>query len=894
MKARFVALCAVVPALAFAETPDKFVRYVESTGSQYVDTGVTGRWNTKVEAQVEWLELGDRTILGSRIGSGDTRLYFCHCYNDSDNRGYDYDGNMLTAQGGYDTVTWSGSWICRWEKNRIYDYTAAFSATNGEGQATNTIKVDGLDVWSKAAAGLDTGLNIHLFACNVGGTASYKSKARIYRLKIWQGPKDGGDMVLVRDLVPCMKNGKAGLYDAVSGDILYGSGANLVCDEDSETPDEFVEYVESTSYGFIDTEINAQSGTSAEIDLAVLTTRSRNKSVLGAYKTDGDTRFYLLYCNTGVMRTGYGALSTGSTIYSVGNRYLVESSLSSGSQTLDRTNIEEGGEKTTLYTGSDSSEIDLGMPLYLFACNKDGEPDWAGQYRLYGCKIWQGGVLVRDFKPCLKDGEFALYDNVSKRIFHAKRGFLNGPVQSSPASASDLIFVDYIESSGWETLDTGVRARAGTRANGVFCYTDIQGMRYDKYRYLREPVNPTEHRTYLGADNPDEWPTYFFPVSSKSQNESDNYRWLYGDYGSDSSAHGAFATTDGSTKIQMVAGVTNSFNASFMDGTQTIEWNGTQVWSLSNDADFDTGKNLHIFSSGSRYRSAARCYGLEIWQDGTQVRDFKPCIYDGKAMLYDTISQRVFRPSPDIPASKAGGIILTGDEKPDCYVDYVESDGTIFVDTGVTGRSGTTADLKMQFKESGDLGFLESRNETKGSSPDLRRFYLWHNYTKENIYGIGYGAFQSVGTSGVGATGRDYVVHSSLCADALSLTVNDTTWTQSSFNALTPSATIDTGLSMYLFAQHYANSSTDKPADPGAARLYYLKLYQGNADGSDMQLVRNLKPVKLCNGLVVLWDFKNKQAYLPQLVSSPGTTAQFTSVGPDGEKIKSGFMLFVR
>ena len=67
MKARFVALCAVVPALAFAETPDKFVRYVESTGSQYVDTGVVGRWNTKVEAQVEWLELGDRTIIGSRI-----------------------------------------------------------------------------------------------------------------------------------------------------------------------------------------------------------------------------------------------------------------------------------------------------------------------------------------------------------------------------------------------------------------------------------------------------------------------------------------------------------------------------------------------------------------------------------------------------------------------------------------------------------------------------------------------------------------------------------------------------------------------------------------------------------------------------------------------------------
>ena len=53
-------LAAAISGLALAETPDKFVRYVESTGSQDVDTGVQGRWNTKVEAQVEWMELGDK------------------------------------------------------------------------------------------------------------------------------------------------------------------------------------------------------------------------------------------------------------------------------------------------------------------------------------------------------------------------------------------------------------------------------------------------------------------------------------------------------------------------------------------------------------------------------------------------------------------------------------------------------------------------------------------------------------------------------------------------------------------------------------------------------------------------------------------------------------------
>ena len=875
-----VVLSTLIAGAAFAETPDRFVRYVESTGSQYVDTGVTGRWNTKIEAQVEWLEFKDSSLIGSRTnGSTGSRLYFCYCLN--------ADGTMYTTTyGGGEKVVWTGGWEARWEKSRIYDYSSEFSATNGESQTTNTIKVDGLTVWSKTGNCLDTGKTLHLFACNVGGTASYFSRARIYRLKIWQGPAEGGDMTLVRDLMPCVKDDRAGLYDTVSGNILYsGSGTDLECDENSETPDEFIDYVESTSYGYIDTEINARSGTSAEIDLAVLTKRTRNKAVLGAYKADGDVRFYLLYCNTGVMRTGYGALSADHSVtYSVGNRYLVETSLSAGSQTLERTNIEEGGSKTTLYTGTDSTQIDLEMPLYLFGYNKDGESDGMGQYRLYGCKIRQDGVLVRDFKPCLKNGEFALYDDVSKRIFHMKRGFLNGPVQTKAVKAKNLIFVDYIESDGTQTLDTGVRARYGTRAKGDFAYVDIQGMRYDKYRYLREPVNPTEHRVYLGADNPEEWPTYFFPVSCKSQSESDNYRWLYGDYGSDSSAHGAYATTDGSTKIQMVSEAKHSFDASFMKGSQTIALDDAQVWTLSNDTEFDSEKNLHIFSSGSRYRSAARCYGLEIWQDGEQVRDFKPCIYEGKAALYDAVTKSVYFPSPYIPSTKVGSVILSGEEKPDCYVNYVESDGTIFVDTGVEGRSGTKADAKLQFKEAADKGFLDSR---KGES----RFYLIHNGANYNIFYIGYGKAQSFSPC---AVNTDYTVQSELSVGKQEVTVNgETKWTTGqSTTYITPSDNIDTDYNLYVFAMDYDGS----PTYAGAARLYYLKLYQGDADGSNMQLVRNFKPVKLSNGLVALWDFQEKKAYLPQLVSSPGTYTQFPAagVGPDGEKIRAGLKLIVR
>ena len=84
------------------------------------------------------------------------------------------------------------------------------------------------------------------------------------------------------------------------------------------------------------------------------------------------------------------------------------------------------------------------------------------------------------------------------------------------------------------------------------------------------------------------------------------------------------------------------------------------------------------------------------------------------------------------------------------------------------------------------------------------------------------------------------------------------------------------------------------PTYNGKARLYYLKLYQGNSNGSNMQLVRNLKPVQLSNGLVALWDFKNKKTYLPQLVSSPGTYTQFPVVGSTGDKINAGTVILIR
>lgn len=862
-------------ASARAETPDKWVRYVEATGSQYVDTGIVGRYGTKAEAKVEWMELADASFLSARKENwpGNGRLYFCYCLN--------ANGEMYTASDTGENVSWvqnGGTWNCRFEKNRVYAYTAEFSALDGDGMSTNSITVDGLNVWSKRYAGLDTEYNLFVFANNQRGSANGHSKTRCYGLKLWQ------DGRLVRDFQPCMKGGRAGLYDAVYGKIFYsGSGTDLVCDENSEVPDEFIEYVESSGDAaeadgqvpsYIDTGIIGRSGTKAEGEFALLA--SEDAGLLGSRdntKSDSQARFYLLQSYNSKITCGYGTHKSNNNTLELGKKYWVSTDLRAGSQTQT---IGADGYTNTVFSAADAGSIDTGYPMYLFTCNVDGATKWFSKARCYGFKIWQNGALVRDFRPCLKNGVAGLYDDVSKRIFYS----LGTPLSfdnRKPAKAKNIVFVEYIESDGNNTLDTGVPARTGLRAAGEMAWTQpgdygngyLRIWNHEAYRYLQNTAAPgvwyRQKRTYLGACDIKPKPNTLFYMVRESNSDME-------------AGYGAETLTPQTNGVNVAiwAGATNSFDVSFLEGTQTIEWNGETVLSETASGTVDTGDTLHLFSSSQwRHRSAARCFGLKIWQDGTLVRDFKPCLVDGRGMLYDMVTKCLYRPSPDIPASRTGAVVLSGEEKPVQYVEYVESDGTVFVDTGVVGRSGTAADVKMAFLESGDNGFLESRN---GGN----RFYLWHNYTSGSKFLYGYGGYFTFGTAAINTV---YEVNSSLAAGAQTISVNGTQLVNAS-----DAASINTGYNLYVFTCH----QDGKPQYPTKARLYWLKLYQGNADGSAMQLVRNFRPVKLSNGLVVLWDFQNNEPYLPQSVTAPYANTTFPAVGPDGDLILNAFTLVIR
>ena len=912
---------AALPRMASAEQPDKWVRYVESAGSSWVDTGIIGRWNTKIECKVEWMNLADSAFVACGYYSNNTRFYMCYC-NASPYQ-------MLLSQRVNATAKVSNGWETRWETGRVYDYTAAFSATNSAGESTGTITVDGYGPWSNTFTGLNTGRSLYVFANNsADGTVGGKSKTRCYGLKIWQGPEDGGDMVLVRDFQPCMKGGRAGLYDAVSGNIFYSiSGTDLLCDENSEVPDEFIEYVESQGVAadadgqkpaYIDTGIIGKSGTTVEFKETCLCNDTDEHCVIGARDTSSN-RFFMWYHASGhTVGLGYGGTYwrpvttdptkagawNDSNLYPLnhGDTTHARVSFAAGSQTFTAINDETGAEKvwTSL---SLSATVNTSRSLYVFARNNNGTPDAYSASRLYFLKIWQGGALVRDFRPCLKNGVAGLYDDVSKRIFYSLgTPFVFNNVHRQSVKPKEVVFVEYIESDGNNTLDTGVPARSGTRAKGVMMWTaeDENGggktriWNREAYRYLEDTATVfwRNKRAYLGARNIKDSSGWFHML-----HESDAI--LLSQYGSSGEMH----LQNGGADVPAYVGVTNSFDVTLADGSQTMEWNGVQVLNATTAGTVDTGNNLCLFSSSHwRWRSQARCYGLQIWQDGILVRDFKPCLVDGKGMLYDEVTKSIYRPSPDIPASRTGPIVLSGEEKPMCYVDYVETDGKVFVDTDVIGKAATIAEFKetsMQKRSDVEECFL-------GSFGNDARFYVWYHAWGATA-GIGYGEYWRPKNNDpytVAANSSDpdvYKLNSgdttharvSFAADAQTFTaIDDATGTETLYSSRTLSTNVDTGRNLYLFAKNDSNAGT--PLSPAASRFYFLKLWQGDADGGNMRLVRNFKPVKLSNGLVVLWDSVEKKAYLPKSTTAPYKDTIFPVVGPDGEKIASAFIMVVR
>ena len=492
-------LCAplAAPAETVTAEPDAFLEYVEATGTQYVDTGVNAETGLKARVDFAWASgtIGgnDWSLLDAAIDSSSSdkrrRFLMCHLYGGG---GKPFFGYGLKQRKNPD-----GSFA--FVGGRRYEIVTDMSDTNSlqlVQNGKNTFSATDLETF-KTNGIVNLNLNLYVFACNLSGRPSWYSQGKLYEMKIFRKNATTGEFDLLRHYIPCIKNGRAGLYDKANGTISYSDGsdefnAGPVLDK----PLDFVKWIWSDGRQWFDTRVWGRSGIKSEIDLSVRE-YSGDHCILGVRQ--GNNRIYPAYQYEKQFRYAWGTMpSAGNTTkvnptndvsYYMDTRYFIKSDIQDGYQSV--LVGKNGGNPTELHKGGEAyntGEIAItNITLSLLACNNGGNYAYPSAALLYSTKIWDGDELLRDFVPVVATNAAGtayagLYDTVSERIFRqigtAEFGLSNqvGAVTNSLRGAvtAPTTRIGYVDSDGQlDYVDLGVIGKDGVEMDAVMEWLQV-------------------------------------------------------------------------------------------------------------------------------------------------------------------------------------------------------------------------------------------------------------------------------------------------------------------------------------------------------------------------------------------------------------------------------------
>lgn len=361
------------------------LRYIQGTGTQYIDTGIKMNSSVNIEADAEirqfaWQRDNAPTDLAGIFGN-------ISCGDSGGNRA----GLRFYTQRNYYWYYSNTGWPTVWPTDEtfysrnIYKNVGNVFYINGTSTITGTT-----GSWSGATN------NALLFSMGENPKAGMK----LYGAKLY----DNG--TLVRDFIPARRNRDqaVGLYDNVSKTFFTNAGTGVFYES---IPDEYqeVEYIQSNGNGHntgqhIDTGYFPTDGDVFRVNMTVMPLSVPNTE-----------REYLAKYGNGGTNIQIGHLSSGS--WNMGNtdtqfRY-TQSSPSNAVN--NKTYID--GEITISGTSS--------ISLYLFAQNESpGNTNsvWDSSIRLYACTIAVNGEVIRNYVPCYRksDGVIGLYDTINKQF----------------------------------------------------------------------------------------------------------------------------------------------------------------------------------------------------------------------------------------------------------------------------------------------------------------------------------------------------------------------------------------------------------------------------------------------------------------------------------------------
>ena len=377
----------------------KLLEYIQSSGTQYIDTGFKPNQDTSVFATAKITDVSSYpSIFGAR--NKNTQMYWM--YN---------NGNGAI----------STSFVVKINSTE-YSLSSAFGEKQTYSIDSGIAKVGESNV-NVSMGTFQSSYNLYLFGTDNVGSLQYPAKMKLYSCQIY----DNG--TLVRDFVPCQKpDGTIGLWDDVNS-LFYGNAGTgtftagpvlaIVANASEITK---LEYIESSGTQYINTGFKPNNNTRVVMDLLYTGSESISNE-FGAWNSSNNASFICLTTGKNNLYPFYGNTSKQVSANRTA-RHTVD---------MDKNVVKMNG--TTMITFNQMS-FHCTYPMFLCCFNNAGATENMTSMRIYSCQIYDNGTLIRDYIAAkLSDGTIGLYDKLHGLLYtNVGTGtFIAGPVVTSPS-----------------------------------------------------------------------------------------------------------------------------------------------------------------------------------------------------------------------------------------------------------------------------------------------------------------------------------------------------------------------------------------------------------------------------------------------------------------------------
>ncbi len=304
--------------------------------------------------------------------------------------------------------------------------------------------------------------------------------------------------------------------------------------------------------------------------------------------------------------------------------------------------------------------------------------------RIYSFKLYQGTALIMNLLPARRkaDGELGMYDTISKTFLtNQDTGtFTASEDKLIDTTSSDYTILDYATFDGTQVVDTGVICNEESRIESKWMANSSSVLVYG-----------------TGADNPR---ITCYCVSSGNER--------FGNVTVDST------------------GITHNVLNTVTHDKNGFYYNGTNGKPYSNVGTFTCLNTLTIGNSNGSTGTAyftGNFYYMRIYDNGVLVRSYIPVKrnsdnvvgffdtvsgtfitqFEGNALVAGTV-KTTWEPTPNFPVDiwcnngkidKSGNVIALPSDY--TQLEYLESTGTQYIDTGIKGNQNTKVRIKTRY-----------------------------------------------------------------------------------------------------------------------------------------------------------------------------------------------------